>query len=61
MTQLLRPREVCEILGISRQMAYKLATLGPDRGGVRAVHIGSAVRIPAEEIERIAHEGCQPR
>lgn len=54
---LLRPRDVARLLGLSRAMVYKLAYSGE----LRSIRVGSAVRIPAAEVLRVADEGTGPR
>ena len=58
--RLLTPAEAAEELGVSRQFVYKLATLGPERGGIAAVRLGGLVRIPRSEIERVIEFGTEP-
>jgi excisionase family DNA binding protein len=49
---LYRANEAAEVLGISRAKLYQLIA----RGALRVVHIDSAARIPASEIERYVRE-----
>ncbi|MBX6772471.1 MAG: helix-turn-helix domain-containing protein [Chloroflexi bacterium] len=49
---LYRVTEAAELLGISRAKLYQLIA----RGELRAVHIDSAARIPAAELERYVRE-----
>ena len=55
--RLYRPREVAEALSISRGQVYALA----ERGLIRVVRIGTSVRIPASEIERLSTTGIIPQ
>lgn len=57
--RLLTPQEAADELGISRQFMYKLATLGPEHGGIRATRLGGLVRIPRTEVERLIESGTQ--
>lgn len=57
--RLLTPAEAAEELGVSRQFVYKLATLGPERGGIAAVRLGGLIRIPRAEVERLVDAGTQ--
>ena len=41
---------------VSRTLAYKLV----NSGAIRTVKIGPVLRIPTEEVERVAREGTQP-
>jgi excisionase family DNA binding protein len=45
---LLRMSEAAESLGVSRAKLYQEVS----RGAIKAVHIGSAVRIPSDELRR---------
>lgn len=51
--RLLRPREAALALGISKAYIYRLLS----DGTIRKVALGRAVRIPIEEIDRLATEG----
>jgi excisionase family DNA binding protein len=46
---MLRPIEVAELLAVSRKHVYRLI----DRGDLKAVHVGGAVRIPPAELDRL--------
>ncbi len=52
--QLYRPREVAEILGLSRGEVYALC----QRGVIASVHIGKNVRISSTELERLMTVGA---
>jgi excisionase family DNA binding protein len=45
--------EAARLLGLSRQHVYRLA----DRGLIRVVRIGTAVRVPVSEVQRVMREG----
>lgn len=47
--QLYRPREVAEMLALSRGEVYSLIS----KGLIRSVRIASSVRVPAQEVERL--------
>lgn len=51
--RLIRPREVAEVLGISRGLVYSLAA----RGKIKTVRIAGAIRVPEDELERVVSEG----
>jgi excisionase family DNA binding protein len=51
--QLFRPIEVAQMSGLSRAFVYRLI----ERGALKSVRIGSAVRISAEEVTRLVTEG----
>ncbi len=55
--QLFRAREVAERLGISLSFAKKLMR----ERRIQSIRIGTAVRVPLSEIERIEREGCGAR
>jgi excisionase family DNA binding protein len=55
--QLLRIGEVAEALGLSKATTYRLIA----RGALRAVRVGSRLRVPAAEIDRVAREGAPAR
>ena len=46
--QLLKSNEVARILHVSRSLAYRLMK----RGDIQAVHVGNAVRVRPEDLER---------
>ena len=47
---MLRPREVAELLSLSRSEVYRLI----ERGEIPAVRIGSSVRVPRRWVEEQA-------
>ena len=51
---LLRAREVSERLGISVSFTKKLIR----ERRVKSVRIGTSVRVPLAEVERVEREGC---
>jgi excisionase family DNA binding protein len=51
--RLIRATEAARLLGLSRQHVYRLA----DRGLIRVVRIGTAVRVPVSEVQRVMREG----
>jgi len=55
--RLLTPAEAARELGVSRRFVYKLAALGPERGGIAAIRIGGVVRIPRSVIEELIAGG----
>ena len=55
--RLYRPKEVAEAVGLSRPEIYALI----QRGLLQAVRIGTAVRIPASELERLVTQGVAPQ
>lgn len=50
---LFRPVEVAQMSGLSRAFIYRLI----ERGALKSVRIGSAVRISVEEVQRLLTEG----
>lgn len=52
--RLYRPREVAELLGLSRGEVYALC----QRGLIQAVRIGKNVRISSTELERLMTAGA---
>jgi excisionase family DNA binding protein len=51
--QLFRPVEVAQMSGLSRAFIYRLI----EKGALKSVRIGSAVRISADEVTRLLTEG----
>ena len=51
--ELFRPVEVAQMSGLSRAFVYRLI----ERGALKSVRIGSAVRISADEVTRLVTEG----
>ncbi len=51
--QLFRPVEVAQMSGLSRAFIYRLI----EKGALKSVRIGSAVRISAAEVTRLLTEG----
>jgi excisionase family DNA binding protein len=51
---LLRVREAADRLRVSVATVYRIMKAG----GLEPVRVGGAVRIRAEEVERIARQGC---
>lgn len=51
--QLFRPIEVAQMSGLSRAFVYRLI----ERGALKSVRIGNAVRISADEVTRLVTEG----
>ena len=51
--RLYRPREVAEMLALSRGEVYALIA----QGRIRAVRIAKSVRITAEELDRLSTTG----
>ena len=51
--QLFRPVEVAQMSGLSRAFVYRLI----EKGALKSVRIGSAVRISADEVTRLVTEG----
>ncbi|MBI4491735.1 MAG: helix-turn-helix domain-containing protein [Chloroflexi bacterium] len=49
---LYRVAEAAEALGVSRTVAYELLA----RGELRAIRVGSAMRVPAAEVERFVRD-----
>ena len=54
--QLLKVQEVAKILNISRAMAYRLIQTGE----IRAVKIGSALRVRCEDLINYIEENISP-
>lgn len=52
--QLYSPAQAAEVLSLSRQHVYNLIS----RGELRAVKIGRATRITADELERYVERLC---
>ena len=57
--RLLRVREVCEALSISRSSAYELIQSGELRG-VRVGPEGGAIRVPESELDRFLKKRSYP-
>ena len=55
-TQLLKVNNVAEKLNISISMAYQLI----QRGEINAVHIGRAVRVREEDLEKYVNQQIRP-
>jgi excisionase family DNA binding protein len=55
--QLYRPVEVAQMSGLSRAFIYRLI----ERGALKSVRIGSAVRISVNEVQRLLTEGIPER
>lgn len=51
--ELFRPTEVAQLSSLSRAFIYRLV----ENGQLESVRIGSAVRIPRREVERLITEG----
>ena len=51
--RLFRPAQVAEALAVSRGQIYRLI----DQKRIQAVRIGSSVRIPRAELERLLESG----
>ena len=51
MTTLISISEVQRLLNVSRATVNRLL----DRGELRRIHIGRAVRIPSEDVESLMH------
>ena len=51
--QLFRPVEVAQMSGLSRAFVSRLI----EKGALKSVRIGSAVRISADEVTRLVTEG----
>lgn len=52
-----RPLEVVRLTGLSRGAVYRAIAAGL----IRAVRVGEAILIPAEELERLLREGTGPK
>ncbi len=48
---LLTPREAAALLGVNYHYVLHLVTLGPTRGGLASVPVGSQRRIPRKELD----------
>jgi excisionase family DNA binding protein len=54
-TLLLRPEEVRQVLGLGRATVYQMIAAGE----LPSVHVGRAVRVPREGLERWVRENTQ--
>jgi len=50
---LLRPREVADMIGVSRTTAYDLIAAGT----IPSVRLGNHLRVPAAALEKLIEEG----
>jgi putative molybdopterin biosynthesis protein len=51
----LRPHDAAEMLSVSRKTVYRLI----ERGELRAVHVGRAIRIDPSDLAQFLSQGCR--